>query len=460
MSDIEFRSGEYGEKVLAVEPGGIEAIPAKDRHGKGSSLFAVWASPNLEFATIYVGALGVFFGLSFTQAVIGIIVGNALGAFAQYVLTQDGPKYGVPQLVVSRSAFGKIGNVFPSVANWIASGIGWFAVNSVSGAFALASLTHMSNLLSLLIVVIVQMTVAFIGHNLVQKVERYLMPYLVVVFGIAGIIVLTKSHLGGPSHWYFPGAGLVFLGAVYGYAAGWNPFAADYARYLPATEDPKVAGRSAALGLFTSAAILEIVGAAAVTAGMRDYGLNINPVSDFTNLVPTWLGKLVLLGIVLGSICANELNVYSGSMSLLASGVLKVKGIGKIRAITTVIVGILGFFLANWAMGNPKNNLEHFLLVMAYWIGPWLGVIAADKILRKGASVERFLFASRENPAGPIAFLVATGLSIWLFSNQSYYVGYFPKHNGNLGDITFLVGFALSFALYFVLGAKKVKSEK
>jgi len=116
--------------------------------------------------------------------------------------------------------------------------------------------------------------------------------------------------------------------------------------------------------------------------------------------------------------------------------------------------------LAHWAMGNPTNNLENFLLVMAYWIGPWLGVMAADKILRKGASVERFLFASRENPAGPIAFLVATGLSIWLFANQTYYVGYFPKHNGNLGDITFLVGFALSFALYFVLGAKKVKSEK
>ena len=462
MSDIEFRPGEYGEKVMAVEPGGVEAIPAKDRHGKGTSLFAVWASPNLEFATIYVGALGVLFGLSFTQAVIGIVIGNALGAYAQYVLTQDGPKYGVPQLVVSRAAFGKLGNIFPSVTNWIASGIGWFAVNSVSGALALASLTHMSKVLSLLIVVIVQMTVAFIGHNLVQKVEKYLMPYLVVVFGISGIIVLTKSHLGGASHWYFPGAWLVFLGAVYGYAAGWNPFASDYARYLPATEDPKVAGRSAALGLFTSAAILEIFGAAAVTAIIGDpkWFTGDNPVADYTSLVPSWLGKLVLLGIVLGSICANALNVYSGSMSLLASGVLKVKGIGKIRAITTVIVGILGFFLANWAMGNPKNNLEHFLLVMAYWIGPWLGVITADKILRKGASVERFLFASRENPAGPIAFLVATGLSIWLFSNQSYYVGYFPKHNGNLGDITFLVGFALAFALYFVLGAKKVKSEK
>jgi len=458
MSDIEFRTGEYGEKVLAVEPGGIEAIPAKDRHGKGSSLFAVWASPNLEFATIYVGALGVvIFGLNFTQALILIVVGNALGAFAQYVLTQDGPKYGVPQLVVSRAAFGKIGNAFPSLANWFASGIGWFAVNSVSGAFALASLAHISNLLSLLIVVVIQLTVAFIGHNLVQKVEKYLMPYLVVVFGVTGIIVLTKAHLGAPSH-SFPGAWIIFLGAVYGYAAGWNPFAADYARYLPATEDPKAAGRSAALGLFTSAAILEIFGAAAVTAGMHAYGKGTNPVADYTHLMPSWLGKLVLLGIVLGSICANSLNVYSGSMSLLSTGI-KV-GIGRIRAVTTVVVGILGFALAHWAMGSPGNNLENFLLVMAYWIGPWLGVMTADKILRKGASVERFLFASRENPAGPIAFLIATGLSIWLFANQTYYVGYFPKHNGNLGDITFLVGFALSFALYFALGAKKVKSEK
>ena len=77
-SDLEFREGEYGESVLAVEPGGIEAIPDGDRHGKARALFATWASPNLEFATIYVGALGVLFGLSFTQAVIGILIGLSL----------------------------------------------------------------------------------------------------------------------------------------------------------------------------------------------------------------------------------------------------------------------------------------------------------------------------------------------------------------------------------------------
>ncbi|MEI7478813.1 MAG: cytosine permease [Actinomycetes bacterium] len=149
--DLEFREGEYGEKVLAVEPGGIEAIPDSDRHGKAIQLLFTWASPNLEFATIYVGALAVIFGLSFTQAVIGILIGNLLGSAAHYSLTQDGPRYGVPQMLLGRAAFGKIGNALPSIFNAGAAGIGWFAVNSVSGAFALASLAHLSNLLSLII---------------------------------------------------------------------------------------------------------------------------------------------------------------------------------------------------------------------------------------------------------------------------------------------------------------------
>lgn len=457
MSDLEIREEEYGEGVLAVEPGGVEAIPEKDRHGRARNLFATWTSPNLEFATVYVGALGVIFGLSFTQAVFGIIIGNLLGAIAQYVLTQDGPKYGVTQMIISRASFGKLGNVLPSLTNWLAAGIGWFAVNSVSGAFALSTLTHMGDLWALLIVVVVQVVVAFIGHNLVQRIERYLMPYLLVVFGIAAIIVLTKGHYSHPSA-AFPGAFLVFTGAVYGYAAGWNPFASDYSRYLPHTESPRRAGRAAALGLFSSTTVLEIVGAAAVTAGMHAYGAHTNPVGDFTGLLPTWLGKLVLVGIVVGSVCANVLNIYSGTMSLLATGVRL--GSHHARAITALVTGVIGFLIAHWAMSNPTNNLENFLLVMSYWIGPWLGVVAADKVLRKGASIQHYLYTSRENPSGPLAFVIATALSIWLFANQTYYVGVIPKHDGNYGDLTFPVGFVLAFAIYWISARRQVTRER
>ena len=45
-----------------------------------------------------------------------------------------GPKYGVPQMVLSRLGFGYWGNALPAGLNSVTAGIGWFAVNSVSGA--------------------------------------------------------------------------------------------------------------------------------------------------------------------------------------------------------------------------------------------------------------------------------------------------------------------------------------
>ena len=53
--DVEVRQGTYGEKVIAVEPGGAEFIPLSERHGRPLQLFWTWTSPNLEFATIFNG---------------------------------------------------------------------------------------------------------------------------------------------------------------------------------------------------------------------------------------------------------------------------------------------------------------------------------------------------------------------------------------------------------------------
>jgi len=474
MSNLEIREGEYGDKVLALEPGGIEAIADSERHGKARNLFATWMSPNLEFATMFVGVLAVaVFGLSFAQSILAIVIGNALGATAQFILTQDGPRYGVPQMVVSRSAFGKLGNILPSIANAGAAGIGWFAVNSVSGAWALSSLTknHLHVIPSLLIVVLVQVSIAFIGHNLVLVVERYLFPYLIVVFGVACIYVLSSSHLhlGAAGAGKTPGGFLITVASVYGYAAGWNPFAADYARYLPKTVDRKSAGLFAGLGLFFSAAVLEIVGAAAATAGNgTGFDSSSNPTGGIVSFMPGWIGKLFLLGIVGGSICANVLNIYSGSMSFLTIGVKLGSNIR--RGLFATIFGIAGFFLAKSAMGNPNNNYTNFLLTMSYWIGPWLGVVLADKFLRKGASVEKLLYSKRENWAGPVSFVVAISFAIWGFVNQTwntgnpknptdYINGYFVQHHPKIGDLTFWVGFIVAFVLYLILAGKKVKAE-
>src|SRR6201987_537079 len=113
--DVEVREGTYGDKVIAVEPGGAEFIPLKERHGRPLQLFWTWTSPNMEFATVFVGILAVAaFGLGFW------------------------------------------GNILPAGLNSLTAGIGWFAVNSVSGALALNTLTHMPQVLCLLIIVVLQ----------------------------------------------------------------------------------------------------------------------------------------------------------------------------------------------------------------------------------------------------------------------------------------------------------------
>ena len=74
------REGNYGTQVIAVEPGGAEFIPLNERHGRPIQLFWTWTSPNMEFATIFVGVLAVAgFGLGFWEASLALVLGSAIG---------------------------------------------------------------------------------------------------------------------------------------------------------------------------------------------------------------------------------------------------------------------------------------------------------------------------------------------------------------------------------------------
>src|SRR2546421_5989664 len=170
--DVPIREGHYGDRVAAIEPGGIEYIADDERHGRPLDLFWTWMSPNLEFATIFVGVIPVaLLGGSFWTGVAAVVVGTALGSLTHAVLSSWGPKFGVPQLVESRSAFGYWGNLLPAGLQSVTASIGWFIVNSVSGAFALQTLFALIKLpalpfgLAFAVIVVAQVAVAFLGSN-------------------------------------------------------------------------------------------------------------------------------------------------------------------------------------------------------------------------------------------------------------------------------------------------------
>src|SRR6201987_1672250 len=192
--DVEVREGTYGDKVIAVEPGGAEFIPLKERHGRPLQLFWTWTSPNMEFATVFVGILAVPpFVLGFWEPVRAIVLGSGLGGITQGILSARGPQYGVPQMVLSRLGFGYWGNILPAGLNSVTAGIGWVAGNRVSGGPALNGVPHLPQVLCLLIIVAVQVVVAFFGYNLVHLFERYAFPILTVIFLIAAGVILSKD---------------------------------------------------------------------------------------------------------------------------------------------------------------------------------------------------------------------------------------------------------------------------
>jgi nucleobase:cation symporter-1, NCS1 family len=448
LSDVDVREGTYGERVIAVEPGGAEFIPLSERHGKPLQLFWTWTSPNMEFATVFVGFIGiVYFGLGFWETFLAIVIGTGLGSITQGILSTMGPQYGVPQMVLSRRGFGFWGNILPAGINAVVAGIGWFAVNSVSGALALNALTHLPEVLCLLIVIALQLTVALLGYNLIHLFERYAFPVLVVIFLIASIWTLSKGH-PGVSHKTIPGGFLIEIGATFGYAVGWNPYASDYTRYFKPDASKRAIAWWSGLGVLLSCILLETVGASAAT--LASVASNANPTAGWTGIFPTWMGDLTLVAIVIGGVAANALNIYSGAISFTAIG-FKLPLAAR-RAIVALVFGAIGFFVAWAGLGNAGADYNNFLLIISYWIAPWLAVVLCDLYLRRRqdqAQIERLLFDRKyTNWAGPVAMAVGVGISIWLFSNQSKYTGVVPSHNGNFGDLTFEVGFVLTAVIY------------
>jgi NCS1 nucleoside transporter family len=462
-AQVPVREGEYGARITAVEPGGVEYIPERERHGTPLQLFWTWMSPNMEFATVFVGVLPIaVFGGGFWPTVIGVTLGTLMGSITHGILSTMGPRFGVPQMVASRAAFGYFGTFLPAALNWLTASFGWFIVNSVSGTFALVTLTQVlfhnqiSFPIAFTVVVVAQVIVAFIGHNLIHQFEKVIFPYLGIVFALATIIILAQTHpglgfnpkapvaFGGPS-----GAFILAVFIAFGYAIGWNPFASDYSRYLPKNSDPMKVALAAGLGVFVSCTVLEIAGAGAATIAAQ----GANPTEQFTNPLPFVLQVLVLLGIALGAVAANVLNIYSGSMSFLTLGIklpLELR-----RALSALVFGAIGLVIGLLLQGNigPDSKYVNFLLLITYWITPYLAVVITDYLLHRGQYPEILFYDSAwRNWKGFIAMLAGIIATIPFWDQAPPIpLGWVPTNYPQFGDLSFFAGGIVATVLYLIL---------
>ena len=275
-------------------------------------------------------------------------------------------------MALGRRAFGYWGNLLPSGLNAILGGAGWLSINSISGALALSTLTGWNPYLCLAIAMGITLVIAFFGHDVVQLFERVAFPLLTVVFLVGTVLVLLKADPSA-AHQAVPGAFWIVVGSSFGYTGSWTVAAADYARYLR-PDQARAAGWYAAIGNFTSSTVLQVAGVAAVTAvGVANWSGD-DPAASYASLLPGWLGHLTLIAIFIGALSANSVNLYSSSLSFATMGVRLPTAFA--RAAIAVVIAVVSLSVA-FAVLKDTSSLGNFLLVTAYWTGPWLGVVLA-----------------------------------------------------------------------------------
>lgn len=419
----------YMDQVLKVEPYGIEAIPLSERHGNIGQIFTFWFSANLNILTWFTGALGIILGLSFVKSVEAIVLGNVLGTAFLAVTSSQGPRHGLPQIAASGQVFGRVGLKIFGTVNWL-SNVGWFAVDIVLGVVALQQVLPISYPVGLIILGLLTVVIAVIGYNFIHRfaqITAIVLGLLFLIMTLRIIPQITLTTIWAPSHLSIAERLPLFViatSAVFAYQIAFCTASSDYSRYF----HPETSAKKIAIFTFFGSVLagiwLEVLGAAITS---------LNPQAEPISQIVSLMGFLAipsLLAIAISTIPVNVLAIYSGGMSLLAAGIpLK-------RWQSALITGILGIVIIASGSGAFENTYKNFLLILSYWIAPWLGIfLAARPFSTKARAIQpsQALFV----------YLVSLVCSV-PFMASSLYIGYISRKFLGGADISYLIGLLVS----------------
>ena len=399
--------------------------------------------------TTYYG-LGVWDGLAATA------LGTVAAAAILGLLSNTGPRTGLPQIIYTRRIFGMRGS-YIGAALTLFLAIGWFAVDCVIAAQAGAQLlggTNPSITFALVVLVAgISVAVAIFGHQTIKVLEAYGAIAFAAVLAILFVFLAPQFHWNqGPkvSGSNYPGAFVLGFMTCFALVASWYPFASDYSRYLPASSSTRSVTLWPVVGVTLPMLFLGLFGLMLPTidAGLAaDKGV----LAVISAHAPGWVAVPFFLFVVAGEIWANYLDVYTAGLVALAMGI-KVQ-----RWQAALGCGLLGTALAAYAVLVSDFHVayEDFLILTYLWAPAWAAVVL----------LSFFIFEARPRPALALAaWSLGTAASLLfvnydnLFSNLGAGRAFF-NHSLIAGlhgaDLSGIVSAAVAAAIY--LGIRRVR---
>lgn len=446
-----------------IEVQGIERVPPTARsHVRIFDNFTLWLAANTVLSTLVLGTLAInVFGLGVWDSLGVIAVFNLLGVSSVAFFSTLGPKLGLRQMTITRFSFGWIGASVIAIFNIITC-IGWAVVNVIVGGQLVQALSGdvIPDWLGILGIATLTAIVSIYGYRYVHRYEQYAWIPMVLIFLAITVIHAPQFAMvtAKSSGLAYVASLLSFGGAVYGFAAGWGPYAADYNVRQPETTPASRVFALTFLGVWIPCVLLESLGVLLTTvptltgkSGGDLVAAALNPLSG--------LGSVLLLFLALSVVANNIPNDYSLALSIqvLGGGFQRTK-----RWVWTLVGSIVYAIIAIDAAGNFNQTLEHFLLMLAYWLGPWTIIVVIEHCLRRGRyNVEDWNNPDRL-PRGWAA-LGAMGfglLGVCLGAAQSTFVGpiaglFNPPHGMDIG---FELGMLFAAIAYLILRPIELRS--
>ncbi|KAF2095363.1 purine-cytosine permease [Rhizodiscina lignyota] len=460
-----FEEGKYG-----AEEGGIERIPAELRTNQNPfDMFTLFMSANVCTATLAFGTLGpALFDLGWWDSFLALLFFNIVGAVPPSLVATFGPKLGLRAMVVNRYSFGWWPSKLVAFLNGV-NMIGWAMVNTIAGAVILYDVGQgkLPLAVAVLLLGLVAIVVSVTGYKWVHKFERYSWMIMTVCFCIIagfGAKHFVNVPMGkGPAE---TSSILSFGTAIWAFQVSWGGIAADYAVYMREDRKPWVIFLWTWNGLFWGGFLIECLGAALMTsvsgsgafqaafdkAGVGGilgeifvgYGTGVR---NFGYFIETIL-SLSVIAVVTANIYSLGLNVQ-----MLSESLIKVP-----RFFWSIIGGAIFLVAAIAGRNDLQEAMENFLNVIAYWLTPWLVILAMEHFVwRRGFQYDLDAWNNEsklpKGIAALVVFIIGTVIGV-LCMSQTWWVGPIALGVGNppFGtDISWELEVGVTIALYVPL---------
>jgi nucleobase:cation symporter-1, NCS1 family len=385
----------------AIETNGINVIDESERKGSSFGLFWPWCAANISVLAVSYGAFVLGFGIGLTQALVATVVGVVVSFFLVGLVSIAGKRGSAPTLVLSRAAFGRVGNGLPGLVAYVLL-VGWetvlvslatLATSTVFGRLGWAS-GDSTKIIAFVVVAGVIVAAGVLGFDAIMKIQLWLTIAMIVVTGV--YVALTFDHIDLDAAQALPdGPTTAVIGATVlvmtGFGLGWVNAAADYSRYLPRTaRTPGVVfwptfGGSLPVVVLVAYGVLLCADDADLSAA-----IGADPIGALTTLLPTWFLVPFALVAVGGLVSGAILDIYSSGLTLLALGLRAPRWLA---ALFDGVLMILGTIYIVWIADDFLSVFMAFLIILGVPMAGWCGIFLCDLLMRRYPYDERALFS-------------------------------------------------------------------